>query len=329
MSIDDVDAIAVTTRPGLTLSLLVGLRYAKHLCRKYSKPLIPIHHMQAHALTARVEHPIEYPFLCLLASGGHCLLTFVKSTSDFIILGEAIDDAPGECFDKVAREMQLKNLPQFAECNGGLAIEVAARSARDPSRYEFPLPLARDRNCQFSFSGMKTAAQRLIATLRKEQNLRPDEVIMHYEDFCASFLQSITKQIVRRTQRAMVFCDREGLWGNTERRRPLVFSGGVACNDFIFTALHQLCQPMGYEAFRPSKQFCMDNGIMIAWNGIERWRNGSEEFMHLDLDSIRAEPKEPIGESYVKKLASANIKCDWVPIPILKRPTLDAQASNG
>lgn len=317
MTVDNIDAIAVTTRPGLSLSLLVGLRYAKHLCRKHSKPIIPIHHMQAHALTARVENKIDYPFLCLLASGGHCLLTFVRNTTEFLILGEAVDDAPGECFDKVAREMQLKNLPQFAECNGGTAIEIAARSATNPNRFEFPTPLARERNCQFSFSGSKTSAHRLLAKLRTEQQLQPDQVITHYEDFCAGFLRAMTKQMVRRTQRAMAFCDREHLWGDSIERR-FVFSGGVACNDFIYTALQQLSQPLGYDVFRPSKEFCMDNGIMIAWNGVERWLVEREKYAALDVDELRAEPKEPIGESLVNKLSTANIKCDWVKIPILR-----------
>lgn len=323
MTIDDIDAIAVTTRPGLSMSLLVGLRYAKHLCRKYSKPLIPIHHMQAHALTARVEHKIDYPFLCLLASGGHCLLTFVKSTTEFMILGEAIDDAPGECFDKVARELQLKNLPQFAKCTGGAAIELAARAAVNPNRYEFPLPLARDRNCQFSFSGLKSFAHRTIGDLRSKENLHPDQTITHYADFCAGFLRTITKVIVRRTQRAMSFCDREQLWGDAAARR-LVFSGGVACNDFIYTALQQLCQPLDYDLFRPSRQFCTDNGIMIAWNGVERWQFEKEKYLDVDLDTIRVEPKEPLGVNFVKQLASANIQCDWARIPNLRLNTVSS-----
>lgn len=105
----DLDAFAVTNRPGLPLSLLVGVRYTKHLARKHSKPIIPVHHMEAHALMARMENRINYPFLTLLCSGGHCLLAFVKSYNDFYLLGETLDDAPGEAFDKVCISVNRLN----------------------------------------------------------------------------------------------------------------------------------------------------------------------------------------------------------------------------
>lgn len=313
---DDIDAIAVTNRPGLSLSLLVGVRYAKYLSRKYSKPIIPIHHMQAHALTARAEHSIDYPFLCLLASGGHCLLTFVSSATEFKILGEAIDDAPGECLDKIARELQLRNLPQFAQQSGGAAIELAARTSTQPNRYEFPLPLMRERNCQFSFSGLKTSGHRLIGQLRDEEKLAPDQIIRHYEDFSAGYLRTITKHIVHRTQRAMQFCDRIDLWNGLDGRR-FVFAGGVACNDFIYSALGQLCEQLDYEIYRPTKKLCTDNGIMIAWNGVERWLADEEKYLNLNIDDICVESKEAIGISLVDELAAANVACKWAKIPIM------------
>lgn len=325
MTLDDIDAIAVTTRPGLSLSLLVGTRYAKHLSRKFSKPIIPIHHMQAHALTVRIEHKVDYPFLCILASGGHCLLTFVKNTTDFLILGEAIDGAPGECFDKVARELQLRNMPDFAQTHGGQAIEIAARNSKDPNRFEFPLPLAKDRNCQFSFSGLKTAAMRLIENSRANENLGPDEVLKHYEDFCAGFLRSITKHIVRRTQRAMEFCEYNGFWDDAPGRR-LVFSGGVACNTFIYTALKQLSNGKDYEMYRPSRKLCTDNGIMIAWNGVERWMQDRNKYIAADIDDIRIEPKEPIGKNLIQKVSEANIKCTWEKIPILESSSFEEKS---
>lgn len=322
MTIDDIDAIAVTNRPGMALSLLVGLRYAKYLSRKYSKPIIPIHHMQAHALAARAEHSIEFPFLCLLASGGHCLLTFVSSPNEFQILGEALDDAPGECLDKVARELQLRNLPQFSQKSGGAAIELAAKTSTHPGRYKFVLPLMRERNCQFSFSGLKCAAHRLIGQLRSEENLAPDQTIQYYEDFSAGYLRAIAKHIAHRVQRAMQFCDRVDLWQGRDDR-PLVFSGGVACNDFIYTALGQLCEQMDYQIYRPSKKLCTDNGIMIAWNGIERWLADKGQYLNLNIDDIHVDAKEAIGVSVTDQLAAANIKCEWAKIPIIREASSD------
>lgn len=154
---------------GLPLSLLVGLRYAKYLARKYQKPIMPIHHMEAHALMARMTHKVPFPFLCILVSGGHSLLTLVKSTSQFYLLGETLDDAPGEAFDKIARRLKLRNLPQYAWLSGGRAIEQAAMLSNNPRKYDFPLPLSHYRDCQFSFAGLKNTATRHIVQQEKER----------------------------------------------------------------------------------------------------------------------------------------------------------------
>lgn len=118
--------------------------------------------MEAHALTARLYHKIEFPFLCLLISGGHSLLTLVKSVDEFHLLGEHIDDAPGEALDKVARRLKLHNLPEYKNMSGGAAIEMAATGVVVDRTYNFPLPLAARRDCQFSFAGLKNSAQRAI-----------------------------------------------------------------------------------------------------------------------------------------------------------------------
>lgn len=149
------------------MSLLIGLRYAKYLSRRFSKPIIPIHHMEAHALMARMQNNIPFPYLCLLISGGHSQLTLIKGVSDFYLLGDSLDDAPGEAFDKIARRLKLRNIPKYKNLNGGAAIELAARESRNPERFtNFPLPLARIKNCQFSFAGLKNNALRC---LKKEE----------------------------------------------------------------------------------------------------------------------------------------------------------------
>lgn len=315
MTMNDIDAIAVTTRPGLTLSLLVGLRYAKFMARKFEKPIIPIHHMQAHALTIRMEKNVNYPFLCLLASGGHCLLAFVKSATKFVLLGESVDMAPGLCFDKVARELQLKNLPHLAHMHGGAAIEMAAKNAKNPNRFKFCEPMMKFRNCQFSFSGLQVAAIQFVETARLTSHQRPDQTIPEYEDLCASLLHSLTKHIVRKTQRAMEIIDSEGMWKDSEQKR-LVFSGGVACNNFIYTALAQLCEQMTYTIYRPSKNLCTDNGVMIAWNGVERWLVEREKYLSLNIDELRVVDREPIGENMIETINRLSIKCRWKKLPI-------------
>lgn len=315
----DIDAIAVTNRPGLSLSLQIGVRYAKHLSRTYSKPIIPIHHMEAHALIGRMSHSIDYPFLCLLASGGHCILTLVHSVNNFELLGETLDDAPGESFDKIARRLRLRNLPEYEWKSGGQAIELAAKESKNPSRFEFPLPLARHQSCEFSFSGLKNTAKRHIAKVELEDNVGADEVIPNYEDFCAGFLRSITRHICHRTQRAIEYCELERVFErNDKTKKTLVFSGGVACNDFIFTALSQMAEQFGYETIRPPKVQCTDNGLMIAWNGVERWMMKNQLYANQNIDDICIEPKCQLGTDISKKITTLSIGCKWAKISILK-----------
>lgn len=140
--------------------------------------------------------------------------------------------------------------------------------------FDFPLPLARMRDCQFSFAGMKNNAIRHIKATEMEYNLLPDEIIPNYEDFCKDFLKGITRHIVHRTQRAIEYCERNNLFDDASKR-TLVFSGGVACNDYIFNSLTELASQFGYTVLRPRKKLCTDNGVMIAWNGIERYKLSS------------------------------------------------------
>lgn len=319
----DIDAIAVTTRPGLTLSLLVGTRYAKHLARTHSKPLIPIHHMEAHALTARADQRVHYPFLCLLASGGHCLLTVVRGVEHFQLLGESLDDAPGEAFDKIARRMKLRNLPAYEWLSGGQAIETAATHSKNPDRFQFPLPLARQRNCLFSFAGLKNTAKRHIDRVERELRLAPDEVMPDYADFSAGFLRAITRHICHRTQRAIEWCELENVFGSPDGaaaagRRQLVFSGGVACNDYVLGALEELAAGYGYEVHRPQRKWCTDNGLMIAWNGVEQWLANEQRYRSMDIDAVETHPKCALGVNVIRQVEEASIACKWAKLSIYK-----------
>lgn len=318
VKIEDLDAIAVTNRPGLKMSLAIGLRYAKHLSRKYQKPLIPIHHMQAHALTVRINNDVQFPFMCLLVSGGHSLLAVVKDIDQFLLLGETIDDAPGEAFDKISRRLKLRNLPKFAMMNGGQSIEEAARSCPEPTdKYKFPLMMARYRDCQFSFSGMKNVAKRNILAEEKKLRLEADQVIPDYPDFCANFLGAITRHICNRTQRAIEFCEYKEFFKGIEKKQ-LVLSGGVACNDFIFKALSELCSELNYSAIRPSRKLCTDNGVMIAWNGVERFIQNKGVYPPDTIDDIFKHAICGIGESLIDEVKAENIACDWIKTPSMK-----------
>lgn len=315
---DDLDAIAVTNRPGLKMSLQIGLRYAKHLARKHKKPLIPVHHMEAHALTVRMENDVQFPFLCLLISGGHSLLAFVEDFDKFKLIGESLDDAPGECFDKIARFAKLRNLPNYEEKNGGQSIEDAARECREVTdKYKFPLMLARYRDCQFSYAGLKNVAKRYIKNEELKLGLDVDCVIPDYPDFCANFLGGVARHICNRSQRAIAFCERKEMFKGIEDKK-LVISGGVACNDFIFTSLTQLCEQYGFTAVRPSKKLCTDNGIMIAWNGVERFTRGADIYSHKNIDVVASHPKCQLGVSLIDTVKCEAIHCHWAKIPILK-----------
>lgn len=304
MSCGDLDAIAVTNRPGLPLSLLVGVRYAKHLGRKFNKPIIPIHHMEAHALMARMTNKVPFPFVCILISGGHSLLTLVKNTKQFYLLGKTLDDAPGEAFDKIARRLKLRNLPEYAWISGGRAIELAAASSTNMAKYDFPLPLSHYRDCQFSFAGLKNTATRHILQQENQLSLAPDSILPDYNDLCAAFLNASARHIAQRTLRAIRFCEKQSLIQPGDPK-TLVISGGVACNDFIYQTVSKMAESVGYVTVRPLKKHCTDNGVMIAWNGVEKFAVGQD--IVFDYDSVDIVGKTPLGVSLIEMVKDANI----------------------
>ncbi|XP_076348748.1 threonyl-carbamoyl synthesis 4 isoform X9 [Tachypleus tridentatus] len=246
----DLSAIATTVKPGLPLSLVVGLKYSKQLVKETAKPFIPIHHMEAHALTARMAQNVEFPFLVLLVSGGHCQLAIVRNIDNFLLLGSTLDDAPGEAFDKIARRLKLRNIPAFSTVGGGQAIETLAKEGNSHA-FNFPTPLSKYRDCNFSFSGLKFRAYKIITEEEKKH-------------------------------------------------------GGVACNNYIRAALKLLCDHMDFELVCPPPKLCTDNGIMIAWNGIERYRAGIGIAENLDEVDIQA--KCPLGKDISTSVEELSIK---------------------
>lgn len=270
--------------------------------------------MEAHALQARMEHTqdLSYPFLCLLVSGGHCQLAIVRGPGQLTLLGETLDDAPGEAFDKIARRLRLYVLPEYRLCSGGQAIEHAARSASNPDAYQFPLPLASQRNCNFSFAGIKNNSFRAIRAKERAEHTPPDGIISNYADFCAGLLRAVSRHLMHRTQRALEYCLRPELNLFGPAPPTLVISGGVANNDVIYANLERLAKHYNCRCYRPSKRYCSDNGVMIAWHGIEQLIHSGDESLRYDLDEIDLAGSAGFQSSAEKQLVEAYIKCKWI-----------------
>ncbi len=243
----DIDLIAVTGGPGLIGGVMVGVMTAKALSLASGIPIIAVNHLAGHALTARLTEQVEYPYLLLLISGGHCQWIKVKSCTEFKLLGATLDDALGEVFDKTAKMLGL-GYP------GGPAVEALALQG-DETRFDLPIPLKGQPNCNFSFSGLKTAVREIIL---KE----PIKTLQDKADLCASFQLAVVKCITNRLKRAMIVYD------DAPR---LVVAGGVAANKTIKSALDKAASKAGFYLHTPPIALCTDNAAMIAWAGYEQY----------------------------------------------------------
>jgi N6-L-threonylcarbamoyladenine synthase len=250
----DIDAIAVTSGPGLIGGVLSGVMCAKGLAAAADLPIYGINHLAGHALTPRLTDGVAYPYLMLLVSGGHCQFLLVRSPVEFTRLGGTIDDAPGEAFDKVAR---LLGLPQ----PGGPSVETAARSG-DGARFRFPRPLLDRADCNLSFSGLKTAVLRGRDALISEQGglYRQDQ-----SDICAGFQAAVTDVLTQKAARALsVYLE------NAPSHPALCVAGGVAANSAIRGSLETLCDAHGVTFIAPPLALCTDNAAMIAFAALEQ-----------------------------------------------------------
>uniref|UniRef100_A0A8D0F0P5 N(6)-L-threonylcarbamoyladenine synthase n=1 Tax=Strix occidentalis caurina TaxID=311401 RepID=A0A8D0F0P5_STROC len=293
VSVRELAAIATTVKPGLALSLEVGLQYSLTLVNKYQKPFIPIHHMEAHALTIRLTHHLEFPFLVLLLSGGHCILAVAQGVSDFLLLGQSIDIAPGDMLDKVARRLSLRKHPECHSMAGGKAIEHLAQTG-NRQQHTFRLPLQQYRNCDFSFSGLQNLVNNAIIQKEKEEGIQEGEILSCVKDIAAAVQHAVAVHIIQRTYRAMLFCIKNSILSS--RNATLVVSGGVASNQYIRKGLQTLADANDFAFLCPPPRLCTDNGVMIAWNGIERLRAGLG-VLH-STDGIRYEPKLKVKQNF-------------------------------
>ncbi|XP_027760461.1 probable tRNA N6-adenosine threonylcarbamoyltransferase, mitochondrial isoform X2 [Empidonax traillii] len=309
VSVPELAAVATTVKPGLALSLGVGLKYSLALVNRHQKPFIPIHHMEAHALTVRLTHHLEFPFLVLLVSGGHCLLAVAQGVSDFLLLGQSIDIAPGDMLDKVARRLSLRKHPECHSMAGGQAIEHLAQTGNQ-EQVVFRLPMKQYRNCNFSFSGLLNLVKNAIAQKEKEEGIQEGEILSCVEDVAAAVQHAVAVHIMQRTYRAMLFCTKNSIL--PPQNATLVVSGGVASNQYIRKGLQNLADANDFALLCPPPRLCTDNGVMIAWNGIERLRAGLG-VLHR-TDDIRYEPKAPLGIDISKRVEEDSIK-----VPKLKQ----------
>jgi N6-L-threonylcarbamoyladenine synthase len=266
VSLADVDAIAATAGPGLIGGVMVGLVTGKALAHAAGKPLIAVNHLEGHALSPRLsDRELAYPYLLLLVSGGHCQLLLVEGVGRYRRMATTIDDAAGEAFDKTAKLLGL-GYP------GGPRVEAAAREG-NPHAVPLPRPLKGSAEPHFSFAGLKSAVARAIG---------------HYspEDIAASFQQAVVDCLLDRTRRALA---------NVPPVTALVVAGGVAANGVIRGALEGLAAEHGLRFVAPPLWLCTDNAAMIAWAGVERFREGLTD--PLDTPARARWPLDPAAEA--------------------------------
>lgn len=284
VSLADIDAIAVTSGPGLIGGVISGVMFAKGLSAGTQKPLIGVNHLAGHALTPRMTDGIAYPYLMLLVSGGHCQFLAVLGPSEFKRLGGTIDDAPGEAFDKTAKLLGL-GYP------GGPLVEKTA-AAGDNARFRFPRPLLDRAGCDMSFSGLKTALRRARDEIAKEKG---GVTLQDRADLCASFQTALSDTLAEKTRRAcQAFTD-----AFQPHTPTIAVAGGVAANTEIRIALEDVASSVGFAFLAPPLRYCTDNAAMIAWAGCELFEAG-----HRDDMSLQARPRWPLDQTAAPMLGS-------------------------
>ena len=252
ISRSDIDAIAVTYAPGLIGALLVGVNFAKAVALALDKPLIPVHHIRGHIAANYIAYPdLKPPFLCLVVSGGHTMLVDVKDYTHMEILGGTRDDAAGECFDKVARVLDMPY-------PGGAALDKAAQNG-DENAYIMPHTKLSGNPLDMSFSGLKTAAVNLIHNKKQ----KGEEI--NVPDLCASFSKAVSEMLIPRTMQAL---DQTGY-------RTLAVAGGVAANSRIRGDLMRECEKRGVRLCLPPLSLCGDNAAMIGAQGYYEYLAGN------------------------------------------------------
>ncbi|MCW8330339.1 tRNA (adenosine(37)-N6)-threonylcarbamoyltransferase complex transferase subunit TsaD [Photobacterium sp. SDRW27] len=262
----DLDGVAYTAGPGLVGALLVGATIGRSLAYAWDLPAVAVHHMEGHLLAPMLEeNSPEFPFVALLVSGGHTMMVEVKGIGEYQILGESIDDAAGEAFDKTAKLMGL-------DYPGGPLLSKLAENGT-PGRFKFPRPMTDRPGLDFSFSGLKTFAANTIRANDDDEQTRAD--------IAFAFQEAVVDTLAIKCKRALK---------QTGFKR-LVIAGGVSANKYLRQELEKLMTGMKGEVFYPRTEFCTDNGAMIAYAGMQRLKN--QETMDL---AVKAHPRWPIDQ---------------------------------
>ena len=259
ISIEDVDAIAATYSPGLLGSLLVGLEAAKTLALVYNKPFIKVNHMMGHITANNINQDLNYPLISLIVSGGHTDLIYMKDEKSFEYIGSTLDDAIGECFDKVAR---ILGYPY----PGGPSVEKAASLGKDT----YPMPtILDDDSFNFSFSGIKSHVNNLVHNASQ----RGEEI--NKEDMAASFQNAVTASLVDKCEKAIKKYD----------VKNFAMAGGVAANSYIRNALQNMCENNNVRMYVPEKKYCTDNATMIGAAAYILYKNGRFSDLNVNASS--------------------------------------------
>jgi N6-L-threonylcarbamoyladenine synthase len=266
----DIDGVAYTAGPGLVGALMVGATLARALAWGWGVPVLGVHHMEGHLLAPMLEaqHP-EFPFVALLVSGGHTQLVRVDGIGQYRLLGESLDDAAGEAFDKAAK---MLGLPY----PGGPHIARLAQNG-NPERFDFPRPMVNRPGLDFSFSGLKTYTLNTVADCRQAGALGEQDKC----DIARAFEDAVVATLVIKCRRAL----------RQEDLKTLVIAGGVSANSSLRSGLERALAKEGAKVFYPAPMFCTDNGAMIAYAGAQRLQAGQ-----VDDDDTRVRPRWPMEE---------------------------------
>ena len=270
LTLDDVDAVAVTYAPGLIGALLVGVNYAKALSFGKNLPLIPVHHLRSHIAANYITHPdLEPPFFCLVVSGGNTLIAEVKSYTEFNIIGRTRDDAAGEALDKAARTMGIPY-------PGGLNLDRISKDG-DSTAFKFPKPKVENCPYDFSFSGLKTS---VINTIH---NASQKGTPVNEADLGASFMKAVATSLCENTEKAML----------DYGYKKLVLAGGVSANSVLRSQITEVCRKHGWKLYLPELSLCGDNAAMVGAQGYYEYLSGNTAGLELnayagmEIDNIR------------------------------------------
>ena len=259
VSLDDLEAIAVTYAPGLIGALLVGVNYAKGLSYAANKPLVPVHHLRSHIAASYITHPeLKPPFFCLVVSGGNTMMVEVKDYTKFEIIGRTRDDAAGEALDKAARAMGLPY-------PGGLNLDRMAKDG-DNTAYKFPTPRVDGCPYDFSFSGLKTS---VINTIH---NAKQKNGEVNIADLGASFMKAVSSCLCKNTEKAML----------DKNQSVLVLAGGVSANSVLRADVEALCKKHGWKLYLPELSLCGDNAAMVGSQGYYEYLSGNVAGLELN-----------------------------------------------